>query len=342
MAVYNLAGGNQTYRENWDQTRDHLVGSMGSTQKNPVDLAFLQEVASSDEDYPRELIEGLMTNYCESTEVKEERFQADGTLAPEGDDGDIRVYSATRENGDTYRAVFGVSDNPDFDGPEDSYKDRNYGNGLLLGPDFKLRTDENGNLEAGQLRVDKIGNNSESGEPRTALTANTVGPNGEDTTLVSTHFTHDSDADRRAQYEVLFNQHRGDDNLIIGGDFNSVPGDASKGNPSPTEAGLKKVASATNSWDHMLVSQNIEKVKGSDRMVPGGGSDHEMLQVDIKLPRATSNGSSAAGKVAAVKAPTTSPSSKAPTRSAPAAKPETPEPAPKTKTAPAAESSDKH
>jgi hypothetical protein len=319
LAVYNLAGGNHTYRENWDQTRDHMVQTMGSASKDPVDLAFLQEVADSDEDYPRELIEGLMANFCEANpEVKEEKFQADGALADEDDDGDIRVYSATRGNGDTYRAVFGVSDNPDFDGPEDSYKDRNYGNGLLLGPDFKLRTDENGNLEAGQLRVDKIGNNSNSGEPRTALTANAVGPNGQDMTLVSTHFTHDSDADRRAQYDVLFNEHRGDENLLIGGDFNSTPGDRSKHNPSPAEAGLQMVASSTNTWDHVLVSRNIEKVKGSDKVVPGGGSDHDMLQVQVKLP-GTANGSASAASLTG-KGGSSSASSKGPAKPTAAAK----------------------
>jgi endonuclease/exonuclease/phosphatase family metal-dependent hydrolase len=219
-----------------------------------------------------------------SAALHKQSFHSDGRPMDEYDSDrstPVQVYDLEIDNDKTYTQVFGTS------------TDHGYGNAVLLGPNASLNRNSDGSIEVDRLQLGE----DPDGEKRTAISVGFTTRDGQESTALSTHFSNGSsgaqEAARVDQYKELYDYTNDLDSVIVGGDFNSVPGggyfDAQlalespwRDYPNPESGGLER-SDNRGDIDHILVGGDAGAAEGDNQQGGKGGSDHELELTEISL-----------------------------------------------------------
>ncbi|MBM3462357.1 MAG: hypothetical protein FJX76_09670 [Armatimonadetes bacterium] len=203
-------------------------------------------------------------------EIEKETVDAPLESIRPGDHGraNATVYTSTLDGKPGYSVVFGSSN-----------RHGTYGNAVVLAPGCELARDAQGNPA---VRQQLLGQDPDDGERRTAIGVSFTTPDGNQAHAVSTHMTNQKDDDITRlvaideQYISLrkFSESFGE-NLIVGGDFNSTPGEQDF--PTAGELGLN--TAGFDGIDHILSDGNIDHADKKGK----GGSDHELTVAEVTI-----------------------------------------------------------
>jgi endonuclease/exonuclease/phosphatase family metal-dependent hydrolase len=234
----------------------------GKTEKQTVERTEKDEGGSS---YQTTGKDGVVT----TLDIEKEKLGADGK---EDKNGPITVYSAAIDKEGESKEYSVVS------GSSIGHDGGTYGNAVLLGPEAKLKRDEDGKIEPGSVRRHDLGANDPGGENRTALAVDFEVGN-KSSTIINTHFTSknketdDDEKARATQFENLgkIAESHGDD-VIIAGDFNTRSGEPSNFNdPDPNSDEIDRIFTTGD-----VEASNFEFGTNS-------GVDHELIRWDVAL-----------------------------------------------------------
>ncbi len=253
MGSMNLGGGNDQARLGFATIRD-LVGRQ--VVEHNLEAVTFQEVdvhtgRTGGKDYNEEILAGVFQadlggRGLRKTEEGYVTTLADGTTrrltVERHDQGDLRAYSATwtglSGRSQTWTMHFGNSL---------GVSGGSFGNAILLGP----------GQQATAVKLHDLGPNDPDNENRTALEVQ-LGH----ASIFSTHLTSgDSDLEqstRARQYATLTSLVQGREQVRVGGDFNSAPGQVWFDGLEPRHypsLGLRQTGPGAPHIDHVLTSQ---------------------------------------------------------------------------------------
>lgn len=300
---YNVAGGSPTHKDRFEaETSDYLARQI---HQEDADMATLQEVKVNSKmgDFNREILEDLAKDKlgkgwdlnedearfydAEGREITEKSEQLGAArvvyTATQGDQSKemivdkeqvevplegsdppetrtATVYSSTLDGEAGHSVVFG---------PSIQEKGRQYGNAIVLAP---------GNEISG-IRMGQLGTDPGKGEPRTALGVTfTSRHTGEEVHGVSAHLTNTKGEPEREravteQYgklRQLTQSWYANQNLVVGADLNSVPG---QGFPN------FDLDIFSSEGKDAVMAENVERSESREK----GGSDHRLVVTDVVI-----------------------------------------------------------